>query len=209
MSILTKLPLFRWHERSVVTSRRARLTSALCELAAGLERPSLLDVGCGDGSMTREVADRIGAVDVHGVDVKIRPNSVIDVREYDGTKLPFEDSRFDLVTIVDVLHHCSDVRAVFREVVRVCKPGGAILVKDHFQFGAWSDKVLWAMDVFGNYAPGVTVRGHYLSPSEWVELVSASGGKVDKLVWPFRVHDLPFTLVARSEYQFLMRVSRV
>jgi ubiquinone/menaquinone biosynthesis C-methylase UbiE len=133
---------------------------------------------------------------------------VIDVRQYDGRTLPFEDARFDLVTIVDVLHHCSDMRAVFAEVIRVVKPTGAVVVKDHFQFGAWSSGVLWAMDMFGNTAFGVKVRGNYLSPPQWVDLVTASGGSIEKLVWPFRVHPAALRLVARAEYQFLMRVVR-
>jgi SAM-dependent methyltransferase len=207
MPLLDKLPIFKWHERNVVGTRRARLAGAICDLAPS-SAVSMLDVGCGDGSMTKIIADRIGAKDVHGVDIKIRPNSVIDVREYDGRHLPFGDAQFDLVTIVDVLHHCEDLRAVFGEIMRVVKPRGVVVIKDHFQFGPWSDYVLWAMDVFGNYAPGITVRGHYLSPPEWVDLVASAGGKVDKLLWPFRVHDLPWTLVARSEYQFLMRVLR-
>ena len=205
MALLAKLPIFKWHEKSIVTSRRARLVDAICGLVPR-SIDSLLDVGCGDGSMTKIVAERVGARDVHGVDVKIRPNSVVDVQEYDGRRLPFEDARFDLVTIVDVLHHCEDLRAVFGELTRVVKPTGMLVIKDHFQFGAWSDHVLWAMDAFGNYAPGITVRGHYLSPAEWVELIAGARARVDKLVWPFRVHDLPWRLVARSEYQFLMRV---
>jgi hypothetical protein len=62
------------------------------------------------------------------------------------------------------------------------------------------------MDLLGNYSTDVFVRGTYLSPPQWVELVVAAGGTVDKLVWPFEVHALPWRLVTRSEYQFLMRV---
>ena len=204
---LTKLPLFNWHATKHVSQRRVRLTNAIVDLAPRDTR-SLLDVGCGDGSMTKEIGDRLGATELRGVDVKLRPGSVIDVRPYDGLTLPFEDACFDLVTIVDVLHHCSDMAAVFAEVMRVVKPSGAVVVKDHFQFGAWSSGVLWAMDMFGNSAFGVKVRGNYLSPPQWVDLVAASGGAIEKLVWPFRIHTAPFHLVARSEYQFLMRVIR-
>jgi hypothetical protein len=64
------------------------------------------------------------------------------------------------------------------------------------------------MDVIGNYAQGIVVTGTYLSPSQWVQLVASAGGTIDKLVWPFEVHDLPWRLVTRSEYQFLARVRR-
>src|SRR5215831_15147202 len=107
---LTKLPIFNWHATKHVSQRRVRLTNAIVDLAPGDAR-SMLDVGCGDGTMTKDIGDRLGATDIRGVDVKLRPGSVIDVRQYDGSTLPFEDARFDLVTIVDVLHHCSDMRA--------------------------------------------------------------------------------------------------
>ncbi len=207
VELLQKLPLFRWHSRSHVGARRDKLTNAIVELAPKRVE-SMLDVGCGDGTMTRAVADKLGAHDVHGVDIKIRPGLAIDVVEYDGKSLPFDDARFDLVTIVDVLHHCQDLEAVFSEIMRVVKPDGAVIIKDHFQFGSWSNGVLWAMDMFGNMHFGVKVRGNYLSPSQWVDLVAQSGGTIDKLVWPFKIHAAPITLVARSEYQFLMRVVR-
>jgi SAM-dependent methyltransferase len=204
---LTKLPIFNWHATKHVASRRERLVNAICDLApTGIT--SMLDVGAGDGTMTKLVADRLGATDIKGVDVKLRPGSVIDVRAYDGLTLPFEDARFDLVTIVDVLHHCTDMNAVFAEIMRVVKPTGTVIVKDHFQFGRWSDAVLWAMDMFGNSAFGVKVRGNYLSPPQWVDLVSRTGGSIEKLVWPFKIHNAPITLVARSEYQFLMRITK-
>ena len=51
-----------------------------------------------------------------------------------GTSLPFEDDRFDLVLTVAALHHIADpadVRRTLTEMVRVCKPSGAILIWDH------------------------------------------------------------------------------
>jgi precorrin-6B methylase 2 len=48
---LTKLPLFHWHATKHVSQRRVRLTSAITDLAPRDTR-AMLDVGCGDGSMT-------------------------------------------------------------------------------------------------------------------------------------------------------------
>ena len=199
--------VFRWHEESVHVPRVERLSAGITELVPAAK--SMLDIGCGDGSMARKIAEKVGATgDMHGVDVLVRPNAVIDVVHYDGHSLPFESGRFDLVTICDVLHHADDPRAVMREAVRVLSPHGALVIKDHFRFGQWSNAVLLAMDIFGNYAAGVLVRGHYLTPPQWMELVTSSGGVIEKLRWPFEIHDLPWRLVAKSDYQFLMRVKR-
>lgn len=64
------------------------------------------------------------------------------------------------------------------------------------------------MDVIGNYAQGILVRGTYLAPDEWVDLVAAAGGAIDSLKWPFEVHNLPWRMVTRSELQFVARVRK-
>src|SRR5438128_42687 len=99
---MANLPVFKWHVESVHIPRVARLSAAIAELVPNAE--SLLDIGCGDGTMAKGIAERVGAEqDMHGVDVLVRPNAVIDVRKYDGHTLPFDGGRFDLVTICDVL----------------------------------------------------------------------------------------------------------
>jgi len=159
-----------------------------------------------DGLLAHAVAERLGVQEVRGVDVKLQPGARIDVVRYDGRVLPFEDARFDLVTVCDVLHHTTDPLTVVREAMRVLKPQGALIIKDHFRWTPWSNGVLLAMDVFGNYKAGVVVRGNYLTPPGWIELVTGAGATIDRLAWPLEIHDLPFRLVARSEYQFAMRV---
>jgi len=48
----------------------------------------------------------------------------------DGSRLPFADARFDLVTCNSVLHHLAQPQGLFAEVSRLAKPGGAILIRD-------------------------------------------------------------------------------
>ncbi len=204
---IAELPVFGWHFASVSVPRAERIAAGVGELAPANTR-SMLDIGCGDGTLASNVAGRLGSIRVSGVDIKVQPNCSIEVQSYDGLSIPHADGTFDLVTISDVLHHATDPSRVLTEALRVCTPGGAVVLKDHFRLGRWSNSVLLAMDVIGNYAQGIVVTGTYLSPSQWVQLVAAAGGTLDKLVWPFDVHDFPWRLVTRSEYQFLARVRR-
>jgi SAM-dependent methyltransferase len=45
--------------------------------------------------------------------------------------MPFQDASFELVTIVNSLHHVADMRAALAEMVRVVTPGGRIVVQDY------------------------------------------------------------------------------
>ena len=194
--------LFGWHHRAVHVPRVRRVAGALARAIGGAE--SVLDVGCGDGTVARHVAAAVGATRVAGVDVKVRPDVAIEVTAYDGLHLPFEDDAFEAVLIADVLHHCVEPLAVLREALRVARR--VVAVKDHFRFGAISNGILYAMDRVGNAAPGVHVTGTYFSPSEWIELVHAAGGHVARLEWPLQIHDYPFRLVTGDELQFAAAV---
>ena len=127
---------------------------------------------------------------------------------YNGRELPFADETFDLVTIVDVLHHAEDPEAVVREALRVLRPDGHVVIKDHLRTSLWSSWVLLAMDNSSNFSVHELANGRYLSPIEWVNLIAAAGGHIEEMVAPFPVHELPWRLIARSEYQVLFRVSR-
>lgn len=51
-----------------------------------------------------------------------------DVRQGDGEQLPFEDESFDLVFSWGVIHHSADMGRALRELVRVCRSGGTIVL---------------------------------------------------------------------------------
>jgi SAM-dependent methyltransferase len=195
---LLKRAMYAVHHRRIHVPRVERVARALAG-QIGHAR-SLLDIGCGDGTVARTIAERVGAQRVAGADVKVRPEVAIEVVHYDGLHLPFPDGAFEAVILSDVLHHCHDPRAVLREALRVASR--VVALKDHFRFGPVSDKILLWMDIVGNAAPAVEVRGTYFSPREWTSLVDDAGGRFAGLTWPLQIHSFPFRLITGDRIQF-------
>jgi SAM-dependent methyltransferase len=102
-------------------------------LPASASSRRILDAGCGTGWNLQDLA---GFGDTYGVDLS--PLAVITTRRRGGRvaqgnllSLPYASSSFDVVTSFDVLYHAwilDDAQAV-RELTRVLKPGGLILIK--------------------------------------------------------------------------------
>ena len=96
-----------------------------------LSGSSVLDVGCGAGFLSNELARQ--QFKVTGVDLS--PDSLRVARKFDEThtvdyqvadayQLPFADETFEVVTALDFLEHVDDPALVIKEFSRVLKPGG-------------------------------------------------------------------------------------
>lgn len=95
----------------------------------------VLDIGCGDGSITRTLKQKLGLSDeqVHGCDiVPIRNEEIgFTFRLIDGSVLPYESQTFDVVYALMSLHHIRDLSGMLREIRRVLKPNGVLIVREH------------------------------------------------------------------------------
>lgn len=94
-------------------------------------RPKILDVGCGTGANLL-LLSKYG--DAEGVDVSedalafCRERGLEKVKLGAGEDLPYDDATFDLVTAFDVVEHMDDDLAGLKEMRRVLRPGGRVLL---------------------------------------------------------------------------------
>jgi SAM-dependent methyltransferase len=65
---------------------------------------------------------------------------LVDVRQGAAETLPFDDSSFDLVTALDVIEHLDDDAVALREMRRVLRPGGQVLVTVPAHRFMWGDQ---------------------------------------------------------------------
>jgi SAM-dependent methyltransferase len=156
--------LGRIHGRLVHRSRVAALAGKIATLVQG--HSTLVDVGCGDGRLTRAIADEIPGLQVEGFDVFARPgSSPIPLRAFDGMRLPLGDASVDAVMAVDVLHHAKDPMKLLAELRRVARR--TVIIKDHRLSRPGARAILSIMDWIGNAPHGVALRYRYWTESQW------------------------------------------
>jgi 2-polyprenyl-3-methyl-5-hydroxy-6-metoxy-1,4-benzoquinol methylase len=115
-------------QNPVVRRLMAGFTATLDELWHRAAPRTILDVGCGEGVLTHQWAERLGSGRIVGVDLddpKLkaewggRQRSNLEYRVEDATRLSFDDGEFDLAAAIEVLEHVPDPEATVAEMARV------------------------------------------------------------------------------------------
>jgi len=147
-ALLRNYGFSRLHRLKDVKSRE------MLDLLAIHPRDKVLDVGCGSGVLLSRLAATYG---IEGVGVDISPSSLktasledLHLNRYslaDGESLPFEDESFDYVLSFDLLEHLPEPEKCIREMDRVLKPGGVLLIyvvssKNRYTWDWWLGKVI-------------------------------------------------------------------
>jgi SAM-dependent methyltransferase len=127
-----------WHRgrREILASF---LKSAGIASAAGAR---ILEIGCGNGNVLRFLEER--GFRVEGCDLHIealrycRRFTRAGLYQADAARMPFASGQFDVVGTFDVLEHIEDDAGVLKEMFRVCRSGGLILVTVPAHRRRWS-----------------------------------------------------------------------
>jgi 2-polyprenyl-3-methyl-5-hydroxy-6-metoxy-1,4-benzoquinol methylase len=111
------------------TLRKMRLRQVLPYLKRYPEA-DFLDIGCGwDATLLKFVEEYISTgvgVDFKAPELKTGKISTLAVTLSD--KLPFKDQSFDFITMLAVMEHLENDRAILEECARLLRPGGGILI---------------------------------------------------------------------------------
>lgn len=157
-------------------------TDVMREAASLPVHGNLLDVGGGTGrvaSAIRHLVDEVVVADVSLGMLKESPRTTLRPVCGGSESLPFADNSFERVIMVDALHHVMDHAHSAREMFRVLKPGGVLVIEepDIRTFGvkliALAEKLL-------------LMRSHFLAPNAIAELFKPAKTRihtVDLTAW--------------------------
>jgi len=168
----------------------------------------VLDVGSGDGRLAQLVANKRPDISIQGIDVRVRTDSAIHVETFNGTSIPYGEGSFDVVMLVDVLHHTADPMILLREAVRVARQ--VILIKDHLLKGVLAYSTLRLMDWVGNARHKVALPYNYWTPAEWNGAFDKLGLAVSSWESNLKLYPFPADLIFGRSLHFIaaLRVPR-
>lgn len=115
---------------------------------------TILDVGCGGGGTVRRLATRFTQGKVYGIDLSEESVAVsrrtnrrliragrVEIQPGSVSHLPFAADMFDLATAIETHYFWPDLVADMREILRVLKPGGRLLIMgEAYKGGKYEDR---------------------------------------------------------------------
>ena len=99
------------------------------------QKTKVLDISCGTGELLKKLE---GKAELHGIDLsqemlskaRAKLSQNVKLRKADVHDLPFKDIFFDYVISTEAFHHYYDQQKAVREMARIIKSGGKVIVVD-------------------------------------------------------------------------------
>ena len=136
----------------------------------------LLDAGGGTGRVSAFLQEHVGSVVLSDISMgmlkeagakdNLQPTCALT------ETMPFSRDFFDCVLLVDALHHVNDQAQTARELWRIIKPGGRIVIQE-------PDIRRFAVKLIAIAEKLALMRSHFLSPEKIVNLFPFDGAEID------------------------------
>jgi len=132
------------------TGRKKIVCDLIKEQIKDIKNLEILDVGCGTGGTSTAFLKfgNVTGTDFSSLALKFAKNKgLTNVVRSSVTSIPFRSEKFDIITVLDVVEHVQEDKQVLKEIWRMLKPNGIVVVTvPAFQF-LWSEHDIASMHV--------------------------------------------------------------
>ena len=125
------------YDRSRDGAHSRKAYPVILEKLKSIQFQSIMDVGCGTGELLKQLLAardaRASGLDLSSEMIQVaraKLGDKVDLRVGDSEALPWDDGSFDILTCIDSFHHYPNPVAVLKEMRRVLKPTGQLLISD-------------------------------------------------------------------------------
>ncbi len=167
----------------------------------------VLDFGCGSMEISKKLKNKNYIKKIVGSDIfkyKYKSNKIAYIDNYELFK---KREKFDIIFVVDVLHHVG-VEDAFKIIKKLSKLSSNIIIKDHFEHGFLSRQLLRFVDFYANYGYGVNVPKKYFNKISWKQTLIKSNCKEIFLNENFQQHDGLFNLILNKKHHFVSQIKK-
>lgn len=137
----------RWRATGLGATTEGLERRLILELLGGIDGCRVLDIGCGDGDLALDLWKRRARV--VGIDTSAAMIEVARARAREqcadiafeigrAEQLPFQAASFDALAAVTILCFVPDATGVFREIARVMRPGGRLVIGELGRWSTWA-----------------------------------------------------------------------
>lgn len=205
-SIIDKWVYFL-HSKFVSESRSIAISNLIIRMLPRTDNSDGLDVGCGSGAIARMIMQKMPKVNITGLDIIRRNKIFINVMEFDGKKIPFQDKSFDFCLLVNLLHHTDNQLDLLNECARVSRK--YIFIIDHICESRLDRIRLSLMDWVGNLGYQASLQRNYLSKNGWDKLFSLANLRCEEKVGSLCIYPNSFCFIFNGKLHFVARLIKV
>ena len=169
------------------------------------KRLKILDYGCGSMEISKKLEEKNYIKSIVGSDIFNHSYKSKKLTYISNEKLFKENEKFDVIFVVDVLHHVG-INNAHKIINKLSKLSKIIIIKDHFEYGFFSRQLLRFVDFYANYGYGVNVPKKYFNKNKWKKTLIKSNSKEIFRKNSFQQHDGLFNLILNKKHHFVSMI---
>ena len=162
----------------------------------------VLDFGCGSMEISKKLQHKKYIKQIVGSDIFKHQLVSKKMLYLDNEKLFKSKKKFDVIIIVDVLHHIG-IENAHKIIKKLYKHSDKIIIKDHFEHGLFSRLLLRFVDFYANYGYGVNIPKKYFDKNSLSNTITKSKSKELFHKDNFQQHDGIFNMILNKKHHFV------